>query len=108
MRRNIPYAALILTLSATNVAFASGDPDRGKEKSTVCAACHNADGNSVVPTFPRLAGQNEDYIVHALASYKNGTRKNEVMKGMVATLTKQDMEDLAAYFSSQQGLFVKK
>lgn len=89
-------------------AHAGGDAAKGQAKSAACAACHGADGNSALPTFPKIAGQNEDYLVHALKSYKNGTRKNDVMKGMVAPLSPQDMADLAAYFAKQQGLVVKR
>ena len=99
---------LLAALLVANTAWAAGDPQRGQEKSAACAACHSADGNSLVPNFPRIAGQNEDYIVHALTSYKSGRRKNEIMKAQVAALSKQDIDDLAAYFSGQQGLVVKK
>jgi len=102
-------AALALaTLVAAGTAAAAGDADRGKAKSTTCAACHGPDGNSASPDFPRLAGQNADYIQHVLAHYKAGTkRKNPIMAGMAAALSEQDMADLAAYFSSQSGLYVK-
>jgi cytochrome c553 len=88
-------------------AFA-GSVEAGKQKSTPCAACHGADGNSAVPDFPRLAGQQPDYIVKALKDYKSGARKNAIMAPQAASLTDQDMADLAAFFSSQSGLFVKK
>jgi cytochrome c553 len=86
----------------------AGNPDAGKQKSAVCAACHGADGNSTVPDFPRLAGQQPDYLVKALNDYKSGARKNAIMGPQAANLSQQDMADLAAYFSSQSGLFVKK
>ncbi|MGC3964113.1 MAG: cytochrome c [Rhodocyclaceae bacterium] len=97
-------AAVLLSQSA----LAAGDPVRGKAKSAACVACHNVDGNSQMPIYPRLAGQNADYLAHALTSYQNGKRKNEVMKGMAAALNAQDIQDLAAYFSSQNGLIVKR
>jgi cytochrome c553 len=101
--------SLIGALAFAGAAQASGDAARGKSKATACAACHGAEGNSAVPTFPRLAGQNEDYIVHALRAYQKGTRKNDIMKGMAAPLKLQDIEDLAAYFASQQqGVWTKK
>jgi cytochrome c553 len=99
----------IVLLSLMQPAAAAGDPVRGKAKSAACAACHNADGNSQLTMYPRLAGQNADYMVHALLSYQNGKRKNEIMKGMAAPLSRQDIDDLAAYFASQQdGLIVKR
>lgn len=93
----------ILTLSGA--AFA-GNPAAGKEKSKPCAACHGADGNGVpaMADTPKLAGQHADYLVKALQAYKSGTRKNAIMAPMASPLSQRDMEDLAAYFSSQQGL----
>ncbi len=87
-------------------ALAEGNAAAGQQKSTVCQSCHGADGNSTNPDFPRLAGQYPDYIVHALTDYKSGARKNAIMSGFAASLSTQDMEDLAAYFSSQKGLNV--
>lgn len=88
-------------------AHARGDYEAGKAKSATCAACHGFDGNSTVSSFPRLAGQQPDYIVHSLKAYKSGKRKNPIMAGQAAPLSGADMADLAAYFSSQNGLTVK-
>jgi cytochrome c553 len=86
-----------------------GDAEAGKAKSTVCAACHNADGNSAIPINPKLAGQHEKYLVKQLSEFKLASqtggeegRNNAVMNGMAAGLSTQDMKDLAAYFSSQK------
>lgn len=92
---------------AAGHSFAGGDAATGKQKSAACAACHGADGNSAAPDFPRTAGQQPDYIVKALSDYKSGARKDPIMGAMAAALSRQDMEDLAAYFSSQTGLVVK-
>lgn len=104
--KNILLAASLLTL-AVPVALA-GDADAGKAKSAACAACHGVDGNSPTPAFPRIAGQPMDYLVHVLADYKSGARKNAIMSAQAAHLSKQDIEDLAAYFASQNGLYVKR
>ncbi|MEL7309919.1 MAG: cytochrome c4 [Pseudomonadota bacterium] len=80
---------------------AHGDPDAGKAKSTTCAACHGADGNSLNPQWPSLAGQHENYIVQQLEYFKAGERNNVLMNSQAAGLSEQDMKDLAAYFSSQ-------
>ena len=93
-------AASALLLLATP-ASAGGDAARGKELSTTCAACHGADGNSPNPMYPILAGQYPDYLVHSLKAYKSGDRQNAIMAGFAASLSEQDMEDLAAYFASQ-------
>jgi cytochrome c553 len=86
----------------------AADANRGKEKSAACAACHGADGNSPAPSFPRIGGQHADYLLHALQSYKNGSRKNAIMAAQVGALSKQDMADLAAYFASQAGPLVSR
>jgi cytochrome c553 len=67
-----------------------------------CVACHGNDGVGLTPDYPNLAGQHEDYIRQALHSYKSGLRKNAIMSGMAAPLTEQDIDELAAYYSSQR------
>ena len=96
--------ALILMLSCTafNSAADSGGPAKGQALSSTCAACHGTDGNSPAGDWPKLAGQHASYIVKQLQDYKSGARENAIMAGMAAALSEQDMQDLAAYFSSQQ------
>ncbi len=79
-----------------------GNAAAGKEKAAaVCAACHGADGvKSIDPSYPILAGQYPDYLARALSEYQKGTRKNPIMMGMAAPLTKQEIADLAAYYAS--------
>jgi len=86
---------------------AKGNYEAGKAKSTTCAACHGADGVSSVPSFPKLAGQQRDYLYHSLKDYKSGKRKNPIMAGQVQTLSDADMLDLALYYSKQKGLYLK-
>jgi cytochrome c553 len=89
--------------------FVNGcDPEAGKAKSTVCAACHGMDGNSAIAMNPKIAGQHEKYLFKQLTEFKLASqtggeegRNNAVMNGMAAPLSEQDMMDLAAYFSSQ-------
>jgi cytochrome c553 len=97
----IALAALGFALSAPVMADDAGDATRGKGLSASCAACHGADGNSVNPEWPKLAGQGETYLYKQLVDYKEGRRQNVLMAGQVANLSNQDMRDLAAYFSSQ-------
>jgi cytochrome c553 len=78
----------------------TGNPAAGKERSQLCLACHGEDGNGTNPTYPRLAGQYEDYLLKALRGYKSGARNNAIMKGMATPLSEQDMADLAAYYAS--------
>lgn len=79
-----------------------GDPAKAQQLVTsVCAACHGADGNSIAPANPNLAGQGAEYITKQLMDFKSGARKNPVMSAMVAALTPDDMKNLGAYFSAQ-------
>lgn len=97
--------ALLISIAIAPGAWASGNADRGAEKAKqVCAACHGADGNTpLAPEYPRLAGQYDDYLYKALRDYKSGARKNAIMGAQAATLSTQEMQDLAAYFSSLKG-----
>jgi len=99
---------LCSALLLASVSAMAGNPEAGKEKAKVCAACHGPDGNSVAADFPKLAGQHPDYIVHSLQGYKSGKRKNPIMAPQAANLSVADMEDLAAYFSHQHGLSTVK
>ena len=100
--RLAPVCLLLgLMLSLPEIAVAEGDPAQGKTKASTCAACHGQDGNSINPEWPNLAGQHEKYILKALRSYKDGTRDEVLMASQVASLSDQDMADVAAYFSSQ-------
>lgn len=92
--------SIVAAFSATAVQ-AAGDAAAGQQKSAVCAGCHGADGNSVNPAWPKLAGQHPDYIVKQLKAFKSGARQDPVMAPMAMPLSDQDMEDLAAYFSAQ-------
>ena len=102
-------AAFIAVLAATGLgtvdAEAAGNAQRGLEKSQVCQSCHGRNGDEALqPSYPILAGQHADYLVHALKAYRSGDRQNAVMAGFAANLSDQDIEDLAAWFASQDGL----
>lgn len=103
--RNLLIAAASVSLLALSAgAWAGGNAASGKAISEkVCAACHGVDGaKPIAPENPILAGQYSDYLLRALSDYKSGKRKNAVMKAMVDPLKKQDLEDLAAWFSTQK------
>jgi cytochrome c553 len=92
-----------LSTAAETAAPAKPDVARGKQvASTVCVACHGADGNSVVPTNPVLAGQHADYIAAQLAAFKSGARASPIMQGMAAGLSPEDMRNVGAWFESQK------
>jgi cytochrome c553 len=99
------FFVLVATLSLAGMAGAA-DREAGKKKAAeVCVACHGADGNKPSdPTQPVLAGQHADYLERALTDYKIGRRNNPIMKGFASQLSKKDIEDLAAWFSSQKSL----
>lgn len=107
MKRYLKLGIMLMALSVAHPALA-GNAARGKAKSATCVACHGTDGNSSMTSFPRLAGQHEDYLRYTLNAYKSGKRKNEVMKGIVASLSKEDMADLAAFYAGQRGLEIKR
>jgi cytochrome c553 len=89
----------------TGASKSNGQITRGKEKAVVCSACHGQNGLSAAPNWPSLAGQHEDYLVQVLWQYKNGERKDAVMAGQVLNLSDKDINDLAAYYAAQPGLF---
>jgi cytochrome c553 len=89
--------ALVL---ASAPLLASDNVENGKAKAAACVACHGTDGNAVDPQYPRLAGQYNEYIQQTLHEYKDGRRNNPIMRGFAGTLSDQDIEDIAAYFSS--------
>lgn len=112
MKKHLMIAAisLPLTLVFGNVAWAAkGNPAAAKEKATtICAACHGADGNSPTPSFPKLAGQNADYLQVTLKQYRSKQRKNAIMNGQAEKLTDKEIADLSAYYAAQKGLYLKR
>jgi cytochrome c553 len=89
-----------LALSFCGQAFAQGSVDAGRTKSASCAACHGADGNSVNPLWPSLAGQHAAYLVRQLEAYQSGNRQDQLMTAFASTLSAEDMQDLGAYFAT--------
>ena len=92
------FAALSMVPAAM-----AGNAEAGKTKAAACGGCHGMDGNSMIPAYPKLAGQNEAYIVKQINDFKsNTTRQNAIMLGMVAALSDEDAADIGAYFQSQK------
>ena len=92
---------LLLSLVFASSVMA-GDAAKGKDKTATCTACHGADGNSPLAMYPKIAGQNEKYLIKQLKEFKTGERDNAMMAPMVSTLSDEDMADIAAYYASQQ------
>jgi len=95
--------SLLLTLGLVGVANAAGDAKAGQAKAAVCGACHGADGNSMAPNFPKLAGQGERYLLKQMHDIKDGKRTVLEMTGLLTNLSDEDLADIAAYFASQNG-----
>jgi cytochrome c553 len=95
---------LFLLLTVPLSLQAKGNASAGQKKVAACEACHGTTGESVDPSYPNLAGQYESYLTQALGDYRSGARTNPVMAGMVSNLSNQDIMDLAAWYSSQEGL----
>jgi cytochrome c553 len=105
--RSLTIAAALTVVFAGNATAA--DIDAGKKKAQeVCAACHNMDGISTVPDYPKLAGQYPDYLAKALRDYKSGARKNPIMAGFAQSLSDKDIVDLAAYFAAQPSVLTSR
>lgn len=110
----IKHSLLLSLLLATGAVQAqdkaAAQPDLAKAKQTaeqVCGACHGTDGNSQIPTNPKLAGQHAEYLNKQLRNFKSeggkpAERANPIMGGMVAALSEEDMKGLATYFAGQQ------
>ena len=89
-----------LVLISTHT-FAAGNAALGQVKAATCIGCHGVNGNSMVPSFPKLAGQSEGYLLKQLQDFKSGARVDGMMTGIVAPLEGADMANLAAYYAAQ-------
>jgi cytochrome c553 len=108
MKSVLPAAiAAMLALGSAHAAAPKpalkADTARGSQiAAQACAACHNADGNSVAAANPKLAGQHPEYLAKQLAEFKeNKARKNAIMVGFAAALSPEDMFNVAAYYAGQ-------
>ena len=107
MRTSI-LGCVALALGVAGVA-AAADLQAGQAKvKEVCQACHGMDGNSPTPDYPKIGGQYPDYLAKALRDYKSGARKNAIMAGFAGALSKQDIENVAAYYASQPAVVATK
>lgn len=93
-------------LLATSLMFfgantLAGDAEAGKAKSASCAACHGADGTSISDIWPNLKGQKNAYLVKQIKAFRDGDRNDPMMSPMASGLSDEDIDNLAAYYSSQ-------
>jgi|TARA_B110000503_G_C7083461_1_gene386181 cytochrome c553 len=98
MKKIVGLAIILVIAAAVSPAFA-GDTAAGKEKAIVCAGCHGAAGISANPMWPNLAGQKAGYLAAQIKHFRDGKRINAMMNNMVKTLSDEDADNLAAYYS---------
>lgn len=101
MKKSFLSILCILVSLVTTQVLASGDAAAGKVKVAMCAGCHGADGNSMVPSFPKLAGLGEKYMTEQLRNIKSGERVVLEMTGILNLSSDQDLQDMAAYYDGQ-------
>lgn len=114
MKKTLTWIVLLLSSGIAFSASAAGNVDAGKAAAEKynCFACHGKDYNTPIdPTYPKLAGQHKDYLVHAMTAYKRGGdgpngRNNAIMNAQVKPLSNQDVQNIAAYFNSLPGSLV--
>ena len=102
MRTTVRCALAVLALLASAGAQAAGDAEAGRVKANTCMGCHGIPAyNNVYPTYrvPKLGGQSAQYVAGALHAYKSGERPHKTMQGQAASLSDQDIEDIAAYIA---------
>ena len=103
--KKIQFVLLVVLLSfIPAAAFSAGNAAEGQNKSAVCHACHGATVKSVEPIYPNLGGQYQDYLIKSLKEFRDGSRQNAIMSGFAANLSDDDIEDISAWYASQQGL----
>jgi cytochrome c553 len=90
----------LIAVQAQAQSLVEGSAEAGKSKAITCTACHGAEGNSVAPLWPNIAGQSAKYLAAQLAAFKDGSRSDPLMTSQAMLLTEQDMNDLAVYFES--------
>ena len=109
MKSPVALTLMALLSVAASTTFASDakapafkpDAAKGAQLTATCQACHTADGSRGLPANPILQGQHPEYLVKQLAEFKSGKRKNAVMSGMVATLSEDDMKQVAAFYATK-------
>ncbi|MEM1403899.1 MAG: c-type cytochrome [Pseudomonadota bacterium] len=102
MRKLLSISALVLGIAGAQAAdVLKGDPAAGEQKAVTCGACHGADGNSMVPSFPKLAGLGEKYLLQQMQHIRDGLRPVAQMVGQVDNMSDQDLADLAAFYSAK-------
>ena len=102
MKKLLMMGAIFLAaVTAQAAEIIKGDPAAGEKKAVTCGACHGADGNSMVPSFPKLAGLGEKYLLQQMQHIRSGLRPVAQMAGQVDNMSDQDLADIAAFYNSK-------
>lgn len=102
MKNSLLLACSLTLITTSSVLMAEGNQTAGKEKAASCVGCHGEDGNSLVSSFPKLAGQHASYLVKQLQAFKSESRKDPMMSSIAASLSDQDMHDIANYYAANK------
>ncbi|MCX7089173.1 MAG: c-type cytochrome [Methylococcales bacterium] len=100
MKKSLLLAISLAFASNATILHAMGNISAGKEKSASCAGCHGDDGNSPASAFPKLAGQHASYLTKQLLAFKSADRNDAMMAPMAASLSEEDIHDLAAFYAA--------
>ncbi|MDD5215050.1 MAG: c-type cytochrome [Methylococcales bacterium] len=102
-KKSLAFALTALLCSHAHAELSHSDSvNAGKTKTASCVSCHGEHGNSTMPMFPKLAGQNSAYIANQLKAFKSGERKDPMMATLAMTLTENDIVDIANYYADQK------
>lgn len=100
VRRRAATGALALVAVLAISAAEAGDPAEGRKKAASCSGCHGMDGMAKMPNVPHIAGESEFYLTKQLRAFRAGERQDEQMSVIAQSLSDEDIDNLAAYFSS--------
>lgn len=101
IKKLLTVSISLVLASSAGYAAAQGKAGAGKEKAASCAGCHGEDGNSAMPSFPKLAGQHEGYLLKQLLAFKKGERNAPMMAPLAMGLDENSMADISAYYASR-------
>ncbi|CAH0524961.1 hypothetical protein VHP8226_00638 [Vibrio hippocampi] len=105
MKKRLMLSTALIVSLVGMPAMAAGDAAAGKAKSAVCAACHGTDGIAIIPGYPNLKGQNEQYLISSMNAYKSKERNgglSVLMQAQASMLSDQDIANLAAYYANMK------
>ena len=102
IKKLLTVSISLAIMGGSAVVYAKGNAHEGKAQSSSCVACHGEGGNSMVPGFPKLAGQNESYLVRQIHAFKDGSRYGPMMAPLTLGLSPNTIENISAYYAEQK------